>query len=185
MKRYDAIKTLVECINGEYLIACNGMISRELCAIKDRNENFYMLGSMGLAASIGLGVSIAQPHKRIVVVAGDGNALMSLGTLGTIGKNSPPNLIYVVLDNECHESTGGQETSSSNMKLDSIALSCGFTSAEYADSLETLKSVFLKILKTKGPTFLHIKIDKQRVEVPRVIIAPEEIKNRFIKSFSK
>jgi sulfopyruvate decarboxylase beta subunit len=185
VRRYDAVKAIVECLRDEYVIACNGMISRELFAIKDRPRNFYMLGSMGLASAIGLGASLANPTEKIVILAGDGNILMSLGTLATIGKASPKNLIHIVLDNECHESTGRQETSSSVTKLDIIAGSSGFANSTYADSTDTLKKILTKFLLLEGPSFIHVKVDKKRVEVPRVSLAPPEIKDRFMKKLLK
>ena len=185
MRRYDAVKAIVECLRNEYIIACNGMISRELFAIKDRTGNFYMLGSMGLASAIGLGASLAKPNEKIVILAGDGNILMSLGTLATIGKASPKNLIHIVLDNECHESTGGQATSSSITKLDIIAGSSGFANSKYADSTDMLKNVLTKFLRLEGPSFIHVKVNKKRVEVPRVSLAPPEIKDRFMKGLLK
>lgn len=184
MKRYDAVKTIVECVNEAHIIACNGMISRELFEIKDRPKNFYMLGSMGLAPAIGLGTSLARPDTKIIVLAGDGNALMSLGTLATIGKYSPNNLLYVVLDNECHESTGGQETSSSVTKLEEIAASSGIKNSEYTDSDDGLKKILLKLMQIDGPSFVHVKISKERVDVPRIKMDPTEIKDRFMRTLS-
>lgn len=184
MRRYDAVNAIVECLKKEYIIACNGMISRELFT-KDRAKNFYMLGSMGLASAIGLGVSLAKTNKKIIIIAGDGNILMSLGTLATIGKTSPKNLIHIVLDNECHESTGGQETSSSITKLAIIASSSGFANSESVDSTEMLKKFLTKLLCLEGPSFIHVKVNKERVEVPRVNLTPPEIKDRFMKELLK
>ena len=185
MKRYEAIKAIVESLKDEYVIACNGMISRELFAIKDRARNFYMLGSMGLASAIGLGVALAKPDKKVIILVGDGNMLMALGTLATIGKTSPKNIIHVVLDNECHESTGGQETASSVTKLDIIACSSGFINSESVNSLDDLKEKIAQLLVTEGPSFLHIKVDKESANVPRVSIDPIKIKNRFMKALTK
>jgi sulfopyruvate decarboxylase subunit beta len=184
MRRYDAIKSIVEGVNEEHIIACNGMISRELFTIKDRPQNFYMLGSMGLAPAIGLGVSLVKPKTKIIVLAGDGNALMSLGTLATIGKCSPKNLLYVVLDNECHESTGGQETSSSVAKFKEIAFFSGIRNSETTDSANRLKKILCTFLQNEGPSFIHVKISKERVEVPRISLAPTEIKDRFMRSLA-
>jgi sulfopyruvate decarboxylase beta subunit len=185
LKRSDAVKAIVECLNEEFVIACNGMISRELFSIRDRPSNFYMLGSMGLASAIGLGVAIARPDKKIIVLVGDGNMLMSLGTLATIGKVSPKNLIHIVLDNECHESTGGQDTASSVTKLDVIARSSGFNNSQYVESMEGLKKVLKRLLNTNGPSFVHAKINKERVDAPRVSIKPVEIKDRFMKELAE
>lgn len=185
MRRYDAVKAIIECLRDEYVIACNGLISRELFAIKDRTRNFYMLGSMGLAPAIGLGTSLAKPNEKIVILAGDGNMLMSLGTLATIGKASPKNLIQIVLDNECHESTGGQATSSSVTKLDIIAGSSGFANSKCTDSTDMLTKVLIEFLRLEGPSFIHVKVNKKKVEVPRVSLVPPEIKGRFMKELLK
>jgi sulfopyruvate decarboxylase beta subunit len=181
MKRSEAIKAIVECLNDEIIIACNGMISRELFSIKDSPRNFYMLGSMGLASAIGLGVALAKPNKKIITIVGDGNMLMALGTLATIGKVLPKNLIHLVLDNECHESTGGQDTASSVTKLDIIATSSGFSSSQYVESVEGLKKVLNRLLNVKGPSFVHAKISREKADVPRVSVKPVDIKNRFMK----
>jgi sulfopyruvate decarboxylase subunit beta len=185
MKGSEAIKAIVKCLNDEFVVACNGMISRELFCIKDRPRNFYMLGSMGLASAIGLGVALAKSNKKIIVLVGDGNILMSLGILATIGKASPNNLIHVVLDNECHESTGGQDTASSVTKLDIIAGSSGFGNSHYVESVERLKKVLKRLLNTNGPSFIHAKINRERVDVPRISIKPVEIKNRFMKELAE
>lgn len=176
---------IVKCLNDEFIIACNGMISRKLFFTKDKPKNFYMLGSMGLASAIGLGAALARPDKKIIVLLGDGNMLMSLGTLATIGKVSPNNLIHIVLDNECHESTGGQETASAVTKLDIIASSSGFSSSQRVESVEELKKIMKKLLNTNGPSFIHAKIERESVDVPRVSIEPPEIKNRFMKELTK
>jgi sulfopyruvate decarboxylase beta subunit len=185
LKGSEAIKAIVECLNDDFIVACNGLISRKLFFIKDRPRNFYMLGSMGLASAIGLGAALARPDKKIIVLAGDGNMLMSLGTLATIGKISPINLTHIVLDNECHESTGGQNTASSITKLDIIASSSGFSNSQHVESVEELKKVMNKLLNTNGPSFIHAKIERERVDVPRVSIEPPEIKNRFMKELTK
>ena len=181
MKRYEAIEKIVEYVKNEFIIASNGMISRELYAIKDRERNFYMLGSMGLAPAIGLGAALSQPDKKILVLLGDGNMLMSMGTLATIGKISPKNLILVVLDNECHESTGEQETASSVTAFDAIAFSSGIPKNEHADSLEKLKIVIETFLAKSGPSLIHVKVEKGRTNAPRIRLSPVEIRDRFMK----
>ena len=181
MNRLEAIETIAERLDDEFIISCNGMISRELFHIKERSRNFYMLGSMGLAPAIGLGVALAKPDRKVICLVGDGNMLMSLGTLATIGKVSPENLIIIVLDNECHESTGGQETASSVTMLEKIAYYSGFRSVQHVDSKRELKCVFKKFLGMKGPSFIHVKIDREKIKVPRVSIKPAEIKRRFMK----
>ena len=185
MKRFDAIEAIVSCLGDEFVVVCNGMINRELFALGDRARNFYMLGSMGLASAIGLGVACAKSDVKVVVIAGDGNVLMSLGTLATIGKISPGNLVHVVLDNECHESTGGQETATSVARLDVIADGSGFKHVERVKSLERLKSVFVEFLRLDGPSFIHVKVERGREDVPRVSVDPLEMKEKFMKELAR
>ena len=109
MNRYDLIETLVPVLN-DALVVCNiGIPSQELFSICDRENHFYMLGSMGLCSSIGLGLALTT-NKRVVALEGDGAVLMNLGTLTTIGNRAPDNLILLVIDNGSYGSTGDQAT---------------------------------------------------------------------------
>src|SRR5262249_58983528 len=92
----------------------------------DSERSFYMIGSMGLASSIGLGIALARPDLRVVVLDGDGNVLMNLGTLATIAAAAPPNLLHVCFDNSMHASTGGQATISDRVALDAMARAAGY-----------------------------------------------------------
>ena len=103
------------------LVATTGFTGRALYALDDRPSQLYMVGSMGCASSFGLGLAIAQPQRRVVVLDGDGAALMRLGALATLGYERPDNLIHVLLDNEVHDSTGGQETVSHSVDLAGVA----------------------------------------------------------------
>ena len=110
MKRRNAIAKIMGAIDNE-LVLCNiGFPSRELYDIDDRNENFYMIGSMGLVSSIGLGLALAKPNKKIVIIDGDGSFLMNLGSVITIFAQNPSNLTWIVINNEAYGSTGNQET---------------------------------------------------------------------------
>ena len=106
MIRKEAISIVVKKIGDHPVISANGLISRDLFEICDRNSNFYMIGSMGLASSIGLGVALKNTKRQIFVFDGDGNILMNLGSLITIGTTKPKNLVHIVFDNSSHESTG-------------------------------------------------------------------------------
>jgi len=181
VRRYDAVKAIVDCLDDEFIVACNGLISRELFSVKDRTRNFYMLGSMGLSSAIGLGAALARPDKKIVVLDGDGNMLMALGILATVGVFLPKNFVEIVLDNECYESTGGQDSASPVTKFDAISSSCGFRNSGFVDSLDDLKKMLTVFLNSDGPSFIHVKVDRGRVSVPRVSISPVEIKNRFMR----
>src|SRR5258705_7504296 len=98
--RAMAMAALLELLTDQPVIICNGFPSREAYKIADRPTHFYMIGSMGSAGAIGLGVALAKPKKQVVIFDGDGNVLMGLGTLATVGALKPKNFIHVVFDNE-------------------------------------------------------------------------------------
>jgi sulfopyruvate decarboxylase subunit beta len=182
MKRHEAVKAITDCFKEAYIIGCNGLISRELHSIEDSPRNFYVLGSMGLPTAIGLGLSLARPDRKIVVVTGDGNQLMSLGALTTVGKTSPKNFVEIVLDNECYETTGGQETSSSTTKFHELAKNSGFKHAVYVHSLDRLAIVLHRSVKAEGPILIHAKIEKEKPDPPRAQIDPYKMRNMFMKA---
>ena len=180
MKRCEAIETIANALKGdELVITANGMISREMCAIKDEPNNFYMLGSMGLASSIGLGLALSLPTKTVIVIDGDGNILMNMGSLATIGDLAPKNLIHIVLDNESHDSTGGQPTASRTVNLEDIAKGSGFKVTKRIHDDKTLEKVVKQLVSSSGPSFALVKIKKGGKEVPRVPYETETIKTRF------
>ena len=181
MKRYEAIEVITKALKGdELVISANGMISRELFSIKDSPSNFYMLGSMGLASSIGFGLAFSLPNKKVVVIDGDGNILMNLGSLATIGHFAPNNLIHFVLDNEMHASTGGQPTVSNTARFEEVARATGFQAVKKVSSIESLRTVVSEVLNSaEGPSFVLVKIEKGEREVPRVSHEPTNIKSRF------
>ena len=116
MERIDTIKKISDELTNE-LVVCNiGFPSRELYHVKDSSTHFYMLGSMGLASSIGLGIAMSS-NRKVVVFDGDGSVLMNLGSFVTIFNQNPDNLILIVLDNECYGSTGSQCTYASTVNL--------------------------------------------------------------------
>ena len=176
----EAIAKLISLVNDEYVVCANGFISRDTFNAKDRPRNFYMLGSMGQASSIGLGFAMARPDRKVVVFDGDGNLLMNLGVLAMISKIKPLNLIHVVLDNECYDSTGGQPTISSQIDLARVAEGCGIRNVIRKKEGEDIASAFKECLEKEGPSFILIKVGRDPSEkVPRVKIAPSEIARRF------
>jgi thiamine pyrophosphate-dependent acetolactate synthase large subunit-like protein len=110
MTRFDATRTIVEIAGDAAIVSSLGHPTYDLFAAGDRGRNFYTWGSMGLASSIGLGVALARPDVRVLVIDGDGSLLMNLGSLATIGLLRPANLVLVVMDNEEYATTGGQKT---------------------------------------------------------------------------
>lgn len=180
MKRLEAIRAVVESLEGEeLLVVSNGMIGRELFTVRDTPRNFYMIGSMGLASSIGLGLALSLPKRQIVVIEGDGNVLMNMGSMATIGHFAPRNLAQVVVDNEAHDSTGGQPTVSGTIRLEGVARAAAYRLVARPESEEELRGAIRK-LRGQGPAFVLVKVEKGSVAgIARVTHSPEEIRNRF------
>ena len=157
MKGTEAFQELLPLLGDEPVVHANGFICRESFSIKDREENFYMIGSMGLASSIGLGVALCKPDRKVIVLDGDGNVLMSMGTLAMISAEAPNNLVHVVIDNEVYESTGKQRSISNAVPLEQVAKSAGYRQAVRVDKKEEIKPAFEKLMNSEGPVFLLIK----------------------------
>ena len=183
MNRRNAIKLISHQIDNEIIISANGFLSRDLFDLFEKPSNFYMLGSMGLASSIGLGISIKNPKKRIFVFDGDGNILMNLGSLTTIGSLKPKNLIHFVFDNNSHESTGGQPTSTKKIQINKIAEAVNYKVFKVENEIQ-LESTIKKIKNLVGPIMILIKINKNKKVGKRVGIKPIKIKKRFMQSIS-
>jgi len=180
MERIEAIKKIAETLEDELVICNIGFPSRELFAVKDSPTHFYMLGSMGMASSIGLGLALSQKRK-VIVFDGDGSILMNMGALVTIFSQNPENLILVVFDNQCYGSTGSQCTYTKDVDLHKIAKGVGFKNTfVFEEEID-----FKHVLKTKGPVFVHMKVRPGNADVPVIDMEPEEIKERFMKEIMK
>ena len=178
MIRKEAIKIASKMVVNSPIISANGFISRDLFETDDKDTNFYMIGSMGLSSSIALGVALKNPRKRVYVFDGDGNILMNLGSLTTIGKLKPKNLIHLVFDNQSHESTGGQPSNTRNIDIYKIAKSSNYKAFK-TNSKESLKTILRKIKNIDGPIMILIKITKGGKPGKRIIHSPITIKKRF------
>ncbi|WP_068619890.1 phosphonopyruvate decarboxylase [Paenibacillus tuaregi] len=179
--RYDALSVINSLKdNNTVQLATTGKTGRELYEIEDASNNLYMVGSMGCISSFGLGLALSQPSKNIVVIDGDGSLLMRMGSLATNGYYNPINMIHILLDNNAHESTGGQSTVSHNIDFINIAASCGYTNSIYVHNLEELKASLQEWKDTKGLTFVHMKISKYSKEkLARPLMKPHEVRERL------
>ena len=181
MIRKEAVEIIAKNIDGNPIVSANGFISRDLFQVSDKESNFYMIGSMGLASSIGLGIALKNPNKRIFVFDGDGNILMNLGSLVTIGSLKPKNLIHVVFDNNSHESTGNQPTNSSKINLEKLAKETHYKIFVIKSKIK-LFSILKKIKELNGRIYLLIKISTSKERSERVSWKPKTIRDRVIKS---
>lgn len=181
LSRHQALASVVEQTGEDdsVVIGSTGYTGRELFAIADRPNHLYMVGSMGCASSLGLGLSLALPEKRVLVADGDGAALMRMGNLATIGAYGRENFRHLLLDNGVHESTGGQSTVSPCLSFAGIARACGYRQADEGLSLSDLDS-FLRA--TNGPSLLHLKTRRGVPEgLPRPDAGPREVKQRLMR----
>ncbi|MFX1478932.1 MAG: sulfopyruvate decarboxylase subunit beta [Promethearchaeota archaeon] len=184
MKRFDAIKRIVESLTNEFIVCNLGAPSRELYNIKDRDENFYMLGSMGLVSSIAFGIALSRPSKKIWCIDGDGSLLMNLGCLSTIANNPLNNLTIIVIDNGSYGSTGDQKSyTSRKTKLEIIAKGAGFDPIYVIDNEEDITPL-LKCLDV-GCHFVKINVLPGNAQVQNIPLTAREIKIRFMNSISK
>ena len=165
------------------IIAANGFISRDLFSISDTKPAFYMIGSMGLASSIGLGIALKDPGRKVFVFDGDGNILMNLGSLTTIGSLKPKNLIHMIFDNSVHESTGSQPTNTNFVSIEKIAKTCNYNHTFTTKTKNDFEKILRKIKKLNGPIMIVVKIQKSNdKKSPRINYEPIEIKERFMLS---
>lgn len=183
MKGTEAFEEIIPLLTNEPVIHANGFICRESFNLKDREENFYMIGSMGLASSIGLGVALSLPDQKTIIMDGDGNVLMSMGTLAMIAAAAPKNLLHIVIDNEVYESTGRQRTLSNSIALEEVAKSVGYVHTKKVTNKEQIKPAFQELMDNEGPSLLLIKVEPSfDKSTGRVHHTPEEITSRFMKS---
>lgn len=179
LSRHEVLSLLVERSDprSTVVIATTGFTGRELYAVDDRSNHLYMVGSMGCAASLGLGLALARPDLRVIVVDGDGAALMRMGNLASVGAYAPVNFTHLVLDNEAHDSTGTQATVSANTDFAAIAAACGYANVMAGNSRDALKAA---LDATPGPVFLHMKIRAGAIDnLPRPAISPEDVRARL------
>lgn len=162
------------------VIATTGFTGRELYATADRANHFYMVGSMGCASALGLGLAMVRPDLHVVVVDGDGAALMRMGNLATLGAYAPGNLTHILLDNEAHDSTGAQATVTAGVEFAAIAAACGYAHTRRGADLASLTD-FLDVQTGDGPRFLHLKITTGTIDdLPRPSISPPEVLTRLV-----
>jgi phosphonopyruvate decarboxylase len=179
LSRSAAIAAAVKQLGQEAVIHANGYPSRESHAISDRPQNFYMLGSMGLASAIGLGVALARPTVGTVIFDGDGNLLMSLGILPMVAAYRPARFVHCVFDNEVYGSTGNQRSAAPGAALGELAAAAGYRTVATAFEEREVSERMAAALRSQGPHFLHIKVTHESADVPRIAQTPREIRDRF------
>jgi thiamine pyrophosphate-dependent acetolactate synthase large subunit-like protein len=164
--RRGVVTALLAARKDAIVVGGLGASTYDIAAAGDHDRNFYLWGAMGGAVMIGLGVALAQPEVPIMVITGDGELLMGIGSLATVGLQKPGNLTIVALDNECYGETGGQAShTAGTVDFVGIAKSCGISDARTLTTMTEVEA-FAPSLQdvTAGPRFATVKIDPANLE---------------------
>ena len=180
LNRRDAVKALMSACPEALVVAGLGSSAYDLFAAGDRDLNFYLWGAMGGAASMGLGLALAQPSRSVVVLTGDGEQLMGLGSLATIGAQKPKNLSIVVLDNGHYGETGLQPSHTSlGTHLTSVAAACGLGWTMDIAEMAALQTLVERIKAKQACGLARVRVSAD--ELPRALPNRDAVylKNRF------
>ena len=184
MIRYDILKEILPLIKDQFIVCNIGLPSQELYKLNDQPTNFYMLGTMGLASSIGLGLALVQ-KKKILAIDGDGSVLTNLGTLSTIANNVTNNFVLLIIDNGSYGSTGDQLTyAGKKTSLKEIAIACGCENVLECQAKET-KGILKSALENDQMTIIVSKCESGNVKVPVIDLDPVIIRHRFMDELKK
>jgi thiamine pyrophosphate-dependent acetolactate synthase large subunit-like protein len=162
LHRRDVVNELLRDRGDILVIAGLGAPNWDVSAAGDHANNFPLWGAMGAAAMMGLGLALAQPKRKVLVITGDGEMLMSIGALATIAVEKPPNLTIAVLDNERFGETGMQKThTASGVDLAGMALAAGIRTAQTVRTMEQVSEIRDLVHQGKGPVFALVKINPE------------------------
>jgi len=179
MIRSEVLKTLIPVLSKHFVVCNIGLPSQELHLLDDQPTNFYMLGTMGLASSIGLGLALAQ-KQTIIAIDGDGSVLTNLGTLPTIANNVADNFIHLIMDNGSYGSTGDQPTyAGKKTSLTEVATACGCENVVEC-SAEEAAQVLQSAIDSGRMTIIICKCESGNVKVPVIRMDPVTIRDRFM-----
>ena len=181
MNRFDLTSRLIAKLkNDEAVVGGIGNTNFDLWAAGHRPQNFYMLGSMGLAFPIALGVALAQPKRRVFALEGDGSLLMQMGCLSTIATLKPKNLTLIVMDNGIYQITGAQPTPAATVAdLVAVAVGCGLANSAWAADEEDFERLVDQSMTAGGPTLIGVRID-DKPGIGATRRDPVQIRERFM-----
>ncbi|HIC38288.1 MAG TPA: phosphonopyruvate decarboxylase [Candidatus Marinimicrobia bacterium] len=188
MNREEALKIILGNLDDNAIVvSTTGKTSREIFEIREKNrqsheKDFLTVGSMGHCSDIALGIALAKPHRQVVCIDGDGAMLMHLGSLTSIATLKPKNFRHILMNNEVHESVGGQETAAKKLDLSAIVEAVGSSKMFKAETSDDLESNFNDFISCTGPSFLEVKIRPgSREDLGRPTIKPVDNKENFMK----
>jgi len=192
MLREEALDIILENLDeNAVVVSTTGKTSREIFEIRERKgqahkQDFLTVGSMGHCSSIALGIALAKPHREVVCIDGDGALLMHLGSLTSIASMNPKNFHHILMNNEVHESVGGQDTAAKNVDLSAIVAAVGISNIFKVETLDDLKTCITDFMVAAGPAFLEVKIRPgSREDLGRPTIKPVDNKKDFMTFLDK
>jgi len=180
--RHDILQVLTDTKDEQTIhLATTGFTGRELYEVDDSEQNLYMVGSMGCISSLGLGISMTRPEKKVVAIDGDGALLMRMGNMATVAHYGQSNLLHLLLDNQRHDSTGGQATVSAGIDFALLASACGYKRTIVAYTAEQFRNALVQWKESPELTFIHVPISGKATEnLGRPHIKPYEVKERIM-----
>lgn len=180
LKRRDVVRSLLQDRGERLVVAGLGSTAWDISAAGDSPLSFPMWGAMGAAAMVGLGLALAQPSRRVLVITGDGEMLMGMGSLATIGVQRPGNLAIAVIDNERYGETGMQAThTASGVDLAGVARACGFGTAAVVRTEADFAAASKALLGGPGPVLMQVKVVAEKIPL---VLPPRDgglLKSRF------
>ena len=185
MKRYDCLKAIAPHFAEELVVTNLGAVRHEWQALRPHAGNYH-LQNLGLTSSMALGLALALPHRKVVAFDGDGSLLLNLGSLATIANQHPKNLIHIVFDNECYESSRGAPTATARQAdLAAIARGAGFANVMTANTVAEFVEGFLRALKSGDLWFILAKVEAGAGDVPAAALDSAENKYLFVRYIEK
>jgi sulfopyruvate decarboxylase subunit beta len=185
MKRYDCLKAIAPHFGEELVVTNLGAVRHEWQALRPHPGNYH-LQNLGLTSSMALGLALALLHRKVIAFDGDGSLLLNLGSLATIANQHPKNLIHVVFDNECYESSRGAPTATAGQaNLAAIARGAGFANVTTANTVAEFEQGFLRALKSNDLSFILAKVEVGAGDVPAAALDSAENKYLFVRYIEK
>ena len=185
MKRYDCLRAIAPQFGEELVVTNIGAVRHEWQALRPHPGNYH-LQNLGLTSSMALGLALALPHRKVIAFDGDGSLLLNLGALATMANQHPKNLIHVVFDNECYESSRGAPTATAGQAdLAAIARGAGFANVITTKTIAEFEQGFSHALKSNDLYFILVKVEAGAGDVPAAALDSQENKYIFVRYIEK
>jgi sulfopyruvate decarboxylase subunit beta len=185
MKRYDCLRAIAPHFADELVVTNLGAVRHEWQALRPHHGNYH-LQNLGLTSSMALGLALALPHRKVVAFDGDGSLLLNLGSLATIANQHPKNLVHVVFDNECYESSRGAPTATAGQAdLAAVARGCGVGNVITVKTVGEFEEGFLRGVKSNDLCFILAKVEPGAGDVPAAPLDSQENKYLFVRYIEK